>query len=93
MDKVKESLKLRAKNPYFWIGLIGTFLLAAGIEPSTLTTWSKVWEAIVSIFQNPYVLVYCIMSILGDFVDPTTPGIKDSRAIEEHFDKEVYKDI
>lgn len=88
-QRTKESLKLRAKNPYFWIGLIGTFLLAAGIEPSTLTTWPKVLDAIVGIFKNPYVLVYCTMSILGDFVDPTTPGMKDARELSE----EEYIDI
>lgn len=78
-NRVKDSLKRRCKNIYFWIGLLGTFLLAAGIEPSTLTTWPKLFNAIISVFENPYLLIYCTMAILGDFVDTSTPGLRDVR--------------
>ena len=92
-ERVKEIVKSRCKNIYFWIGLLGTFLLAAGIDPSTLTTWPKLFNAIIGIFENPYLLVYCAMSILGDFVDTSTPGIKDGKTRIEELEKELYKDI
>ncbi len=79
IKRLKESLKLRVKNIYFWIGLLGTFLLAGGIEPSTLTTWPKLFNAIMGIFENPYLLIYCTMTIIGDFVDTSTPGLRDAR--------------
>lgn len=92
--RLGESLKLRCKNIYFWVGLAGTFLLAAGIDPSTLTTWPKLFHAIIEVFENPYLLVYCAMAIIGDFVDTSTPGLRDVRL--ESFneeDDEEYKDI
>lgn len=92
--RIKDSLKRRIKNIYFWVGLAGTFLLAAGKDLSTLTTWPKLFEAIMDVFKNPYLLLYSSMAILGDFVDTSTPGLRDARP--ESFneeDDEEYKDI
>lgn len=92
--RIKDSLKRRCKNVYFWLGLAGTFLLAGGVDPSTLTTWNKLLDAFADIFKNPYLLIYCTMTILGTFVDTSTSGLRDVR--HESFDEEddeEYKDI
>ena len=75
---MKMNLKVRIKNPYFWVGVIGVILTAMGINPEMLTSWSAVWEAIVNLVQNPFMIGSVIIALLGIFVDPTTAGIGDS---------------
>ena len=75
---MKMNLKVRIKNPYFWVGVIGVILTAMGINPEMLTSWGAVWEAIVNLVQNPFMIGSVIIALLGIFVDPTTAGIGDS---------------
>ena len=72
------NLKVRIKNPYFWIGLLGVILTAMGISPEMLTSWSAVWEAIVGLALNPFMIGSVIIAVIGVLVDPTTSGIGDS---------------
>ena len=69
----------RFKNIGFWIGIIGVILTAAGIEPSTLTSWNVLFNNIVEVVKNPYMLITIIMAVVGVFTDPTTPGITDKK--------------
>lgn len=77
------NLKVRLKNPVFWIQLITTIVAAilayAGITAAELTTWTKVWELICSTFSNPYCLFLIAMSIWNILNDPTTAGVADSK--------------
>jgi phi LC3 family holin len=75
---MKMNLKVRIKNPYFWIGLLGVVLTAMGISPEVLTSWGAVWEAILNFIQNPFMIGSVIVALVGVFVDPTTAGIGDS---------------
>jgi phi LC3 family holin len=75
---MKMNLKVRIKNPYFWVGVIGVILTAMGISPEMLTSWGAVWEATVNLVQNPFMIGSVIIALLGIFVDPTTAGIGDS---------------
>ena len=75
---MKMNIKVRIKNPYFWVGVIGVILTAMGINPEMLTSWGAVWEAIVNLVQNPFMIGSVIIALLGIFVDPTTAGISDS---------------
>lgn len=75
---MKINLKVRIKNPYFWIGLLGTILAAMGISPETLTSWSAVGGALMDFISNPFMIGSVIMAVMGVFVDPTTCGISDS---------------
>lgn len=72
------NLKVRLKNPWFWIGLIGVILSAMGISAETLTSWSAVGNALIDLVTNPFMLGSVAIAVLGVFVDPTTEGIKDS---------------
>lgn len=76
---MKMNIQVRIKNPWFWVGLIGTILTAMGVSPEMFTTWGAVWEAVVSLFSNPFMLVSVVLAVLGVFVDPTTAGISDSQ--------------
>lgn len=72
------NFKVRIKNPWFWIGLVGVILTAMGISPEMLTSWAAVKDAFFDLIKNPYMLGCVIVAVLGVFVDPTTKGITDS---------------
>lgn len=67
----------RIKNVYFWLGLIGIIFTAANVDFNTLTNWGLLINALLGIVKNPVAIVSVVMAVLGVFVDPTTPGIKD----------------
>lgn len=75
---MKMNLKVRVKNPYFWIGLGGVILTAMGISADMLTSWAAVWDALVNLVSNPFMLGSVIIAVLGVVLDPTTAGIGDS---------------
>ena len=75
---MKINFPVRFKNPWFWVGLCGTVLTAMGVSPEMFTSWGAVWEAVVNLFGNPFMLVSVVLAVLGVFVDPTTAGISDS---------------
>ena len=76
---MKINIPVRFKNPWFWVGLCGTILTAMGVSPEMFTSWGAVWEALVNLFGNPFMLVSVVLAVLGVFVDPTTYGISDSK--------------
>lgn len=76
---MKINIPVRMKNPWFWVGLCGTIMAAMGVSPEMFTSWGAVWEAVVNMVRNPYMLVSVVLAVLGVFVDPTTSGISDSK--------------
>ena len=76
---MKINIPVRFKNPWFWVGICGTILTAMGVSPEMFTSWGAVWEAVVNMVGNPYMLISVILAVLGVFVDPTTSGISDSK--------------
>ena len=70
--------KVRIKNPYFWIGLVGVILTAMGIDAEMLTSWVLVKEAVIDLVSNPFMIGSVFVAVLGVFVDPTTASIGDS---------------
>lgn len=76
---MKINIPVRIKNPWFWVGLFGAILSAMGVSPDMFTSWGAVWEAVVNLFSNPFMLVSVVLAVLGVFVDPTTAGISDSK--------------
>ena len=75
---MKINIPVRLRNPWFWIGLVGTILTAMGVSPETFTSWDILWGSIVSLVRNPFMLGSVAVAILGVFVDPTTAGVGDS---------------
>lgn len=76
---MKINIPVRFKNPWFWVGICGTVLAAMGVSPEMFTSWGAVWEAVVNMVGNPYMLISVVLAVLGVFVDPTTSGISDSK--------------
>lgn len=71
------NLKARLKNPVFWITLGALFLSTTRIDPTTLTNWVLLKDAILGVLLNPYLLICFILAVIGQFNNPTTPGLKD----------------
>lgn len=75
---MKINIPVRLKNPWFWVGIAGIILTAMGVSPEMFTSWGILWDNIVALVQNPFMLGSVALSILGVFVDPTTNGVGDS---------------
>ena len=69
----------RYRNPYFWVGVGGLFLLAMGVDAETLTSWKLVGEAVMNFISNPVAIFSTGITMLGVFVDPTTKGVTDKK--------------
>lgn len=75
---MKTNLKVRIKNPWFWIGLLGVIFTAMGVSPDMFTSWEILWENILELVKNPFLLGSVGIAVLGVFIDPTTAGVGDS---------------
>lgn len=83
--------KVRAKNPYFWIGLIAVIFASIDIKPEMLTSWAILWEECKQLFSNPFALCCVIIAVICYVNDPTTKGIKDSeQALTYHAPRKEY---
>jgi phi LC3 family holin len=79
---MKINLKVRFKNPMFYVQLVLSILTPilaySGLTATDLTTWAKLGEVLVQAISNPYVLSLVIVSVYNALVDPTTKGFGDS---------------
>lgn len=87
---MKMNIPVRLKNIWFWVGVGGVLLTALGIEPEMLTSWNALKQAVMDVLGNPYLLGSAAIALLGQFVDPTTAGIGDSKQAMTY--KEPKKD-
>ena len=71
--------KDRFKNPWFWVGLLGVILTATGMNPEMFTSWGALWDAIMDVLRNPFLLGTAFLAVLGVFVEPTTRGLTDGK--------------
>ena len=76
---MKMKIKVRMKNPWFWVSLGGIVLTAMGVSADTFTSWAAVIEQGKALVSNPFMLVSVALAVLGVFVDPTTAGVSDSK--------------
>jgi len=67
----------RWKNPWLWVGVIGVILTALNVNASSFTSWVELGHGFLNFVQNPFALGTVAMSLLGNYVDPTTGGLKD----------------
>lgn len=76
------NLKVRVRNPVFWVQIVGTFIMCAlaynQMEPQDLTTWNGLFSLVIGAVKNPYCLVLCVWNIFNAINDPTTQGLTDS---------------
>lgn len=73
------NIKVRVKNPWFWVGVFSVAITAIGVDPQTFTSWSAVLEGVKAVLSNPVQLVTMCLAVLSVFIDPTTAGVTDSK--------------
>ena len=76
---MKINWKVRLKNPYFLIGLVGMFFCAIDVDKSTLTSWSALANSLKEFINNPYLIGSVVVAFIGYITDPTTAGFGDSK--------------
>lgn len=82
---MKINIRVRFKNPYFWIGLAAVVLAAIGVTPESLTSWDILYSQIMQLLGNPFALGCVAVAVVGYINDPTTSGLGDSsRALTYH---------
>ncbi len=72
------NIPVRLKNPWFWVGVVSIIITAIGLDPTTMTSWGAVLDAVEVVLRNPVQLVTAVLAVLAVFVDPTTAGLTDS---------------
>ena len=72
------NIKVRVRNPWFWVGVVSVAITAIGVDPQTFTSWAAVWEGIKAVLSNPVQLCTMCLAVLSVFIDPTTAGLSDS---------------
>jgi phi LC3 family holin len=79
---MKINLKVRFKNPLFYVQLVLSVLTPIlayfGLTTADLTTWYKLGDVLVQAISNPYVLALVVVSVYNTLIDPTTKGFGDS---------------
>ena len=82
------NIKVRVKNPVFWVqillSILTPILAYAGLTTQDLTTWAKLGEVLIMALSNPYVLGIVALSVWNALNDPTTKGITDSKRAMEY---------
>lgn len=73
------NIKVRVRNPWFWVGVVSVAITAIGVDPQTFTSWAAVREGIKAVLSNPVQLVTMCLAVLSVFIDPTTAGVTDSK--------------
>lgn len=79
---MKINWKVRFKNKQFWVMVL--LAVAAPISAyydvsgRDLTTWKSLWDLIVSVISNPFVLFSIGVGIYNAIPDLTTVGLGDS---------------
>lgn len=78
----KLNLKVRLKNPVFWVQIGSAIVLTAltynAMQPCDLTTWQGLGQLLLGTVKNPYLLGMCAVSVWSAINDPTTAGMGDS---------------
>ena len=75
---MKINWKVRAVNPYFWIGLVAVVLASVGVSPESLTSWAILRDQLLALIGNPFAIGCVAIAVIGYVIDPTTRGIGDS---------------
>ena len=67
---MKELFK-RFRSPVVIGGIFTIIVVVSGIEPSNMTSWGLLFENILSIFKNPFVLISIIWQVIAFLNNPT----------------------
>lgn len=76
------NLKVRIKNPVFWIQIAATVLVTIlgyyGLTGADITSWPALGDMLLGAASNPYVVFIVVVAVWNALNDPTTSGLADS---------------
>ncbi len=82
---MKINLKVRMKNPCFWINIALALIVPIfgyfGLTAADITSWSKLSETFMAAIMNPYVLLLAATSVWNELHNPTVSGYSDDTEI------------
>ena len=67
---MKELFK-RFRSPVVIGGIFTIVIVVSGIEPSNMTSWGLLFDNILAIFKNPFVLISIIWQVIAFLNNPT----------------------
>ena len=67
---MKELFK-RFRSPVVIGGIFTIIVVVSGIEPSNMTSWGLLFDNILAIFKNPFVLISIIWQVIAFLNNPT----------------------
>ena len=67
---MKELFK-RFRSPVVVGGIFTIIIVVSGIEPSNMASWGLLFENILAIFKNPFVLISIIWQVIAFLNNPT----------------------
>lgn len=67
---MKELFK-RFRSPVVIGGIFTIIIVVSGIEPSNMTSWGLLFDNILAIFKNPFVLISIIWQVIAFLNNPT----------------------
>lgn len=67
---MKEILK-RFKSPVVISAVFTIIIVVSGISPENMTTWGVLFDNILAIFKNPFVLISIIWQVVAFLNNPT----------------------
>ena len=73
--EMRNIMKDKLKNPYFWLSTIALIFSASGVDFNQLTSWKLLLDALVSILNNPVSIIAVITAFLGIWNDNSTKGL------------------
>jgi holin, phage phi LC3 family len=76
---MRINWKVRIKNPYFWIGLVGIICATMGVSMDIFTSWEAIKDQFFALISNPFMLGSVAIAVIGYNTDFTTKGLGDSR--------------
>jgi hypothetical protein len=74
IKKIFKEILNRIKSPATIAGLAATITMIAsisGIDLKTITTWGMLWEDVLMIISNPYVVGSIIVQVFAYLNNPT----------------------
>ena len=65
----------KLKSPYFWLSIVSLIFASANIDFNTLTSWNLLFDALLSILNNPVSIVAVIGTLIGIWNSNDTKGL------------------
>ena len=78
-------MKDKFKNPYFILGIVAVVFASAGVDIATLSSWTLLVDALLSILNNPFTLLCVVLALLAMFNDNSTSGLDGIDKLKEIF--------